>query len=63
LLEVVLENGTDHCTVHIENPVRNSTDRKVKVIRPSGKYAEKLIAMFALSANGRLMKCINCTLQ
>ncbi len=31
LLEVSLSNGTDHCTVRVSNPVRNSSDSKLKV--------------------------------
>ncbi|EIE19265.1 hypothetical protein COCSUDRAFT_58561 [Coccomyxa subellipsoidea C-169] len=31
LLEVSLSNDTDHCTVRVSNPVRNSSDSKLKV--------------------------------
>ncbi|BDA43799.1 hypothetical protein COCOBI_04-8160 [Coccomyxa sp. Obi] len=31
LLEVTLDNGTDHCTVRVTNPVRNASDTKLKV--------------------------------
>lgn len=31
LLEVSLHNGTDHCSIRVSNPVRNSSDSKLKV--------------------------------
>ena len=31
LLEVSLDNGTDHCTVRVTNPVRNESNTKLKV--------------------------------
>ncbi|CAL8468221.1 g7760 [Coccomyxa elongata] len=31
LLEVSLDNGTNHCTVRVTNPVRNASDTKLKV--------------------------------
>ncbi len=37
LLNVELINGTETCVIRVTNPVRNSTERKLKVRLPSSR--------------------------
>ncbi len=58
LLEVSLDNSTDHCTVRVTNPVRNASDTKLKVSCVLELSSKLLIQHLAISDTYKQRMCL-----